>query len=38
MIRKGSINKEIVPSLIGLLNNGRVLGNHFPVSLHFPAD
>lgn len=38
LIYKAGINKEIVPSLIALLNNGCVFGNHFSISHHFPAD
>lgn len=36
LIYRASINKEIVPSLIALLNNGCLFGNHFPISHHFP--
>lgn len=32
LIYTASINKEIVPSLIALLNNGCLFGNHFPIS------
>lgn len=38
LIYRASINKEIVPSLIALLNNGCLFGNHFPISHHFPLD
>ena len=38
LIYRASINKEIVPSLIALLNNGCLFGNHFPISHHFPID
>lgn len=38
LIYRASINKEIVPSLIALLNNGCLFGNHFPISHHFPSD
>lgn len=38
LIYRASINKEIVPSLIALLNNGCLFGNHFPISQHFPLD
>lgn len=32
------MNREIVPSLIALLNNGCLFGNHFPISNHLPVD
>lgn len=38
LIYRASINKEIVPSLIALLNNGCLFGNHFSISHHFPRD
>ena len=38
LIYRASINKEIVPFLIALLNNGCLFGNHFPISHHFPLD
>jgi len=38
LIYRASINKKIVPSLIALLNNGCMFGNHFPISHHFPLN
>ena len=32
------MNREIVPFLIALLNNGCMFSNHFPISNHLPVD
>lgn len=38
LIYRASRNKEIVPSLIALLNNECLFGNHFPISHYLPLN